>query len=501
MTLLVQRGTLNWNLLTRRLYQRLKIRGVMHSPQISPNSSQRFRDLVIDSPWPLLITNDRFKILYVNPAWEKLTGYTLSEVIYKNPSFHMSPSTPKVMSNRMYRAISQGKSYVTDHIINKRKDGSEFQIQSIFFSVKKKNQILHYVQLSHDITEQKKHEVNAAQFEAIINSSNDAIFSVVPELIIVSLNPATEKMYGYTKEELMGKSLTVLVPPQRYKEIKQLYSDTQTSYVNYETERMRKDGSLINVAITVSPIYDKKKKLTGFSVIHRDITERKKLDEQKKSFLSAASHELKTPITTLKLLLQIHKKRLEEKMDGELVGKEVEAVDRELNHLIELINDLLDVSRFETGKFILNLESFNLSKLIQSTVRKVQLLYKVKIKSSVKEDFFVIGDKSRIEQVLTNILTNAVKHSKSEKPIEVLLSLNKRTYIVSVKDYGVGIPKSKLPLIFEQFYQGGNNPQGFGLGLFISKTIIELHKGKISVKSKENHGSIFTFSLPIIKIN
>jgi two-component system sensor histidine kinase VicK len=497
MTLLVQKGTINWNLLTRRLYQRLRIRGAIQTPQIPLNTDQRFRDLVIDSPWPLLITNENYRIVYVNPAWEVLTGYSLAEVINKNPSFLTSNRTPKVVYNRMYRAIIQGKSYTTDHIINKRKDGSEFQIHSIFFSIKKRDRIIHYVQLSHDITEQKKHEVMAARFEAIINSSNDAIFSLIPNLIIVSLNPATEKMYGYTKEELLGKSLTILVPPHRYKEIKQLYSSSNESYVNYETERMRKNGSLINVAITISPIYDKNKKLTGFSVIHRDITEKKKLDDQKKAFLSAASHELKTPITTLKLLLQIHKKRLAEKMDQDLVGKEIESVDRELNHLTELINDLLDVSRFETGKFNLNLESFNLTKLIQTTVKKTRLMHKVKIKSNVKEDYSVIGDKSRLEQVLSNLLANAIKHSKSKKPLEVDITKNKRHYMVSVRDYGVGIPKLRQQHIFEQFYQGENNPQGFGLGLFISKTIIEMHKGKLWVKSREDHGSTFIFSLPI----
>lgn len=493
MTPLVLKGTINWISIRKKLYEGLR---QTRGQDFSLNYSQNFRYFVIDSPWPLLITDKQFNIVYANPAWEKLTKYTLSEVVGKSLLF----LTHKRSSDFITKALFKGKSFKTESLINRRKDGKSFQTHSIFFSIKKSNHILYFVQISHDITLQKKHEQVSTQYKSVVNASNDAIFSLDPTLTILSVNPAAEKMYGYDRGELIGKSMTIIIPTHKQSEIKDLYKDIDGKVVNFETERVRKDGLTITVAVTNSPIYNQRHKLIGYSVIHRNISEKKKLDEQKKSFLSAASHELKTPITTLKLLLQVHKNRLKECADRSLVSKEIDAVDRELNHLTELINDLLDVSRFETGRFNLNMEQFSLSRLLRSTIVKIRLLYKTKIHLRLDEEITIIADKSRVEQVLTNLLINAIRHSKSEKQIEVALKTEQKDYLISVKDYGTGIPKSKVDHIFEQFYQAENDTQGFGLGLFICKTIVTLHKGKMWVKSKENQGSTFYFTLPIRKI-
>lgn len=334
---------------------------------------------------PILITNAIASITFVNPAWEALIGYTFEEVKGKNPRILQSGKTPKKYYKKLWRALSKGESFSSEDVIDRRKDGSKYQIHSTIYPVRKGNQTVYYVQIQHDITK------------------------------------------------------------------------------------------------------------------------RKYLEELRKEFLSAAAHELKTPLTVLKLLSQMHLAKAEKQGNGVLKTGELALIDQEVDRLTRLVNDILDSSRFETGKLSLNFQRITVADLIKRVAEKIHIYANshIVIFGEIPKDMVVIADPDRIEQVIINLVSNAVRYSESGTTITVGVTIEGKFALFFVKDEGIGIKKAAQKHIFDRYYQVKNAQEksrvGFGLGLYISKEIIKRHKGKIWVESKVGKGSTFYFRLPLVK--
>ncbi len=226
----------------------------------------------------------------------------------------------------------------------------------------------------------------------------------------------------------------------------------------------------------------------------------KQLGRQKDDFIAIASHELKTPVTSIKLYMQLlHRKFMIAKdiKSAEAVAK----MDGQINKLTDLINDLLDVSKIEEGKLRLNLGEFDLNGLVKEISEEMQLTTKQRILKELGRKELVYGDRDRLGQVLINFLSNAIKYSQSTNKIIVKTENDKKSVIVSVEDFGMGLTPKEQAKVFERFNRAGQEGPGglpgLGLGLYISKEIIKRHKGKIWVESKKGKGSTFFFSLPI----
>lgn len=224
----------------------------------------------------------------------------------------------------------------------------------------------------------------------------------------------------------------------------------------------------------------------------------------KDDFISMVSHELKTPITSMKLFLDLLSRDLESNKNRSKTF--ISRISEQLNRLQILVNDLLDVSRIQQGKLNLHPEVFKIDVLLKEFISEQKwILNNHKLKLDNIESFEVNADKLRIYQVLTNFLTNAVKYSPEGSDIVVSVNKNKSHIEVSVKDFGVGISKQDQSRIFERFFQATNDSKtgiiSLGMGLYISRQIINEHKGEIWVKSKKGEGSTFYFSLPIYKSN
>jgi two-component system CheB/CheR fusion protein len=232
-----------------------------------------------------------------------------------------------------------------------------------------------------------------------------------------------------------------------------------------------------------------------------DITERKSYEDQKDEFTGIVSHELKTPITTMKAFTQILQKRISQngdKKDEYLLSN----INSQADRLTNLINDLLNVSKIGAGKFSLDKKLFDLDKLVKKVV--VDFQYTVDSHSIVKKGDIkelVYGDESRIEQVLSNLIANAIKYSPQENKVIINLQSDKQNAIIRVQDFGFGIAKKEQRRVFERFYRTSdkekNSISGFGLGLYISSAIIKRHNGKIWVDSTKGKGSTFSFSVPL----
>jgi signal transduction histidine kinase len=233
-----------------------------------------------------------------------------------------------------------------------------------------------------------------------------------------------------------------------------------------------------------------------------DIQELKKQEEEKDFFISIASHELKTPITSIKAYIQLLLSKYEDNKDPFLT-KSLINVDRQIVKLTTLISDMLDLSKIKSGNLYLQKENFNLNKTIAEVIEEISHInLTFKIAFFGEAEITVCGDRERIGQVLTNFLTNAIKYSPEATDIKVTSIKDNHKIIVSVEDMGIGINKNDQEKIFDRFYRvEGKNEKtfpGFGIGLFICHEIIHRHNGKIGVISEPGKGSIFYFTLPVV---
>jgi signal transduction histidine kinase len=235
-------------------------------------------------------------------------------------------------------------------------------------------------------------------------------------------------------------------------------------------------------------------------ILATTVSERRELERRKDNFISMASHELKTPLTSIKMVTQL----LQKMDDKEKVEKEpvyLASIDQQIDKITYLINEMLDLSKIQIGKLNLRKEASSLSSLVDQTVRTMQATtrHKIAIKGTMAREVFM--DNERVGQVLINLLSNAIKYSSNEKEILVKISATKNFAKISVKDLGIGIPENKKAQIFERFYrvdEGGERTfSGFGLGLYIAGEIVKQHEGKIWVESREGKGSTFYFTLPL----
>lgn len=273
--------------------------------------------------------------------------------------------------------------------------------------------------------------------------------------------------------------------------------------VSEQIEYIRKEDDVVSLRINAAPIRNRNKEIIAAVSIIDDITQEKELEKRKDDFVNMASHELKTPITSLKLYVESLFSQLKKSPD-ERGLKTVTGLKNQVERLHELVNELLDVSQIQTGKLHLKKEVFRLDELLAELVDTMQYSRPdSQIKLIGKTPLTVFGDKFRIYQVFINLLTNALKYSPTNKKVIVRYKKAGQRAIVTVQDFGIGIDKQQRKKIFERLYQviptSGKSYTGLGMGLYISQQIIKKHHGSIWVRSEKNKGSTFCFTLPLKK--
>ncbi len=354
-----------------------------------------------------------------------------------------------------------------------------------------------------DVTEEKQAEEKSAKLAAIIESSDDAIISKTLESVITSWNKSAERMFGYRADEIIGETIYKLIPPDRTDEEPEILSRLKNGdrVTHFETKRMTKDNRLIDVSLTISPVKDPQGKIIGLSKIARDITESKLDEARKNDFIGMVSHELKTPLTSLTALIQLANRRLKNNEDN-FVSAALEKANVQVKRMTSMINGFLNVSRLESGKILLRKQEFNLESLIQEVIGETELTVSSHpIKFEPCSPVIISADHDKINSVLTNLISNAVKYSPKGKIINIQCKIAGNNAQVSVKDEGMGINAGDIGKLFERYYRVENDDtqhiSGFGIGLYLSSEIIQRHEGKIWVESEPGAGSTFFFSLPL----
>lgn len=357
-----------------------------------------------------------------------------------------------------------------------------------------------------DITDRKEYEADLeyvrASYEKLVNSNIIGMGIFDQQGTLLEVNKALLDMVGYTREELMEPSVRKQLIPTEYSKPNQKVMEqiAQTGVMSpMEIELNHIKGTRVPVMISGVVIDED----TGrFLCLIVNLSSQKELQKRKDEFISIASHELKTPLTTIKGYTQLLGESLQKRFDENV--KFVGMMNNQINKLTDLVNELLDISRIESGKLTINKADFSLLEMVQEVVKEAEIFstqHKIMLKS-VDTDITINADKFRINQVLMNFLTNAIKYSPDADEINVFITSDDKEVKVSVQDFGLGISEEKLPLIFEKFFQvDSNDPdivmQGLGLGLYISSEIIKRHGGRVGVDTKLGKGSTFYFILPL----
>ncbi len=380
-------------------------------------------------------------------------------------------------------------------------------------------------ELQSEITERKRIEAELHESEEryrnLFDNANDAVITTDLAGRITSWNRSAERLFGWKAMEVEGRKLDTLIVPSDLKDVWDQITKEALAGKNVsglETTRIRRDGSRINVSLTISPLLNAHRKIIGLSGVIRDITERKKIDEislenerlisadrARSEFLTIMSHELRTPLTSIigySILLK-------EKKRGELNDEQAFFIENILSsskHLLDLINSILDLAKMEAGKLEMVPEEISVPYIINETLKLLKerfATHNIALKTKFDPELvFIKADRQKFKQILFNLLSNAVKFSKEGGGI-VTVSVERWGEMakISVSDTGIGIREEDMSRLFQKFEQldSGDSRRydGTGIGLSITKHLVEMHGGTILVESKYGEGSTFTVLLPI----
>ncbi|MES2061865.1 MAG: PAS domain S-box protein [Bacteroidota bacterium] len=352
-----------------------------------------------------------------------------------------------------------------------------------------------------DVTENRLAAERSARLGAIIDSSEDAIISKTTEGIVTSWNSSAERTFGYTAEEMIGQPILKLLPPERLEEEPMILARLRNGerVEHFETVRVTKFNKKINVSLTISPIKDTQGNIIGLSKIARDITEKKQEELRKNDFIAMVSHELKTPLTSIRTYIQVLLARTKNDEDAFKTNALTRA-DVQAKKMTSMIQDFLSLARLEEGKIRITKEAFELHDLIEEIASDAQFLtssHEVRLVDC--KDIRINADRDKIGQVLINLLSNAIKYSPKGGTITIGCTKKDNDVKIYVSDEGIGISPLDQKRLFEKFYRVKDEKiktiSGFGIGLYLVAEILRYHHAEIKVESTEGVGSTFYFMM------
>jgi PAS domain S-box-containing protein len=459
----------------------------------------------------VIVTDQNGVVTFLNPVAVTLTGWEAHEAAGQllEQVFHIiNEDTRKAVENPVSRVLQEGTVVgLANHTVLVARDGREVPIDDSGAPIRGEGgALVGVVLVFRDVSEARRAMEARLHLAAIVESCDDAIIGMTLEGRIASWNRGAARLYGYTALEVVGKPLSILHPtdhPDQFPAI--LERVKRGEYIeHFETQRVRKDGSRVDVSLTISPVRNSEGKIIGASKIARDITARKEEDRRKSEFLSLLAHELRNPLAPLRNGLQVMKLAGNDRQTTERART---MMDRQLQHLVRLVDDLLDVSRISRGKLRLRKERITLAAVVAHALEVCEGLVKQQDDELTvtlpEETVYVDADKTRLAQALCNLLNNAVKYSERGSRIWLTAERQGDEAVIRVKDTGVGIPPAMLLRVFDLFTQVDRSLEksqgGLGVGLTIVKRLVELHGGTVGAYSEGyGMGSEFIIRLPVV---
>ncbi|RNL52114.1 PAS domain-containing sensor histidine kinase [Pedobacter jejuensis] len=465
-------------------------------------------------------------IIYCNNAFENLTGYTKKEIIGHNCRFLQSEDRNQKSRNLLGAAIKNGE-HCTVLLRNYKKDGRMVWNELMISPIKNpQGNVTHFIGIQNDVTKrvnaenelveereildeqvrERTHNLEESEsyLSAIVETIRESLIVLDSELRILSANENFCSFFRERYQDIIGEHLFKIGNGQwDIPELRQLLLNILPHNNPFEGFEMENEFASIGrkmLILNARQMTLKGKYQDRILLAIEDITERKAIEHRKEDFINIASHEMKTPLTSIKGNFQLLEKIAKRNNDTTYL-KGFATAGKSIGRLERLIHDLLDVARMQSGKIQFNFEPFSLRKLIEDAVIVLeQSSPEHKISITGIDDITVEGDFGRLEQVMINLLSNAVKYSPIEKGINIHLSMLSGYCKVSVTDSGVGIHKRDHKRIFERFYRADEISErfpGVGVGLYVCSQIIKEHSGTLWVESEEEKGSVFSFTIPL----
>jgi PAS domain S-box-containing protein len=469
-------------------------------------------------------------IIYCNKAFETITGYEHNEIIGHNCRFLQSQDRSQPERSILKACIEEGKECRVE-IRNYRKNGTLFWNELYVSPVQNdKGEVTHFIGVQNDITDRKRAENdlreeklsvekkiqtrtqelidNQAFLSSIIHTVRESLLVLDANYVVISANTHFLNTFKVSQEDTVGTLLFELGNHQwdieALKELLIKILPTNNPVIDFEVEHdfphIGKKVMLLNAYRVEFEGQYKDRILIAIE----DITDKTEIDRRKDDFLSIASHELKTPLTTIKGLVQLLQ-RMPPESASEKYLTTLDKVGTYVDRLNNLITELLDTSKIRSGNIEVHNEPFTIDKTIRDTVESLSLAtpnYNIVLSGAT--DAVILGDELQISQVINNLISNAIKYSPGAEKVDVHVSRVGDFVKVSVIDYGMGISPQDKKKIFERFFRARDIQKkfpGLGIGLYISHEIVANHKGTLWVESEIGKGSTFSFTLPIMKVD
>jgi PAS domain S-box-containing protein len=508
-------------------------RDITHQKE-SEDLSRRQAQLLDQANEPILVRDHQDRIVYWNKGAERLYGWTAAEARGRVSHDLLETTFPAPLEE--IRQSLEGKGHWEGELLHVTRVGQRVMVLSRWIRELGVAES-HVMETNIDMSERQQRLAAEEQsrmerrFRQLLEAAPDAIVEVSADGQIVLVNKIAEEMFGYRREELLGQKVDLLVPDairpehHHYRDSYLEHPRTRPMGSGLDLHARRRDGSLFPVEISLSPIHTDSG--VHITAVIRDVTERKRAEQEvrklqvqytgelearnreieranrlKSEFLASMSHELRTPLHTIIGFAEL----LQEKTEGPLnqaQSRFLGHIHRDSEHLLDLINDVLDLSKIEAGQLVLKREHYSPARSIAEAldaIRPGAIVKGITVEERGSLDSVVDADPLRVKEMLYNLLTNAVKFTPEGGRVWIETSEIAGFVRITVGDTGMGIPAEEQENIFDKFYQVGSTTRGVregtGLGLSITKELVQMHGGWMEVDSIPGKGSRFTFTLP-----
>ncbi|MGZ3423244.1 MAG: hybrid sensor histidine kinase/response regulator [Polyangiales bacterium] len=465
----------------------------------------RFRNLTNGMPLAVVAGRPDGTVYWTNRVWHEYTGLTLAETAKGAHLDAVHPDDRERLVKERELSLTTNNPFELEFRIRRHDGAYRWFLVRGAPERDSKGEVVGWIGTYTDIDDQKRDRERLREFKATLDATEDGVLIVqADDLRLRYVNEGAVGQLGYSADELHALRITDVQPFEEaeFRSMVSALEKGEARALTYRTEHRRKDGEQIPVEVVLQFVRPAGMSGGRYVCIARDIRQRVaseeallRANEAKDAFIAAASHELRTPLAAAKAQAQLALRRLRDEADAPPV-KSLKTISAQIDRMAKLVEDLLDVSRVQVGRLSLETSEFDLGPLVRELTERIQALSEAHpIELSLPQgEVKLQADRGRVDQVITNLLSNAIRYSPKGGRVQVQVEESSDSIHLSVKDNGIGIPPEKQSMIFERFGRAhGSKYGGLGLGLTISQGIVEQHGGEIWVESSGVAGEGSTF--------